>query len=170
MSSVPPREYEFDQNQNFLFSALAVRMRLVGLFLAAVGVLNILAGLIVIVAIYRAKLPQDYVDSVLQKTSEATKADVKAQLDKLPPDNQLWGLAIGGLVNGLLYLLIAVWTRSAAASFQRIVATRGHDISNLMDALVSLNKMYTLIYTIIVIGLLLILVTLGLFLFAQLSR
>jgi hypothetical protein len=102
MSSVPPREYEFSQEQNVLFSALSSHMRLVGLFLAVVGILNILAGLIIIVAIYRAKLPQDYVDSVLQKASEASKTDVKAQLDKLPPDNQLWGLAIGGLVNGLL--------------------------------------------------------------------
>jgi hypothetical protein len=50
------------------------------------------------------------------------------------------------------------------------VDTKGHDISYLMDALVSLNKMYTLIYTIIVIGLLLFLITLGLFLFAHFSR
>jgi hypothetical protein len=170
MSSVPPREYEFSQDQNVLFSALSSHMRLVGLFLAVVGVLNILAGLMIVVAIYRAKLPQDYVDSVLQKTSEATKTDVKAQLDKLPPANQLWGLAIGGLVNGLIYLLIGVWTRNAAGSFQRIVDTRRHDISNLMDALASLNKMYTLIYTIIVVGLLLFLITVGLFLFAMLSR
>jgi hypothetical protein len=170
MSSVPPREYEFSPDQNALFGALASHMRLVGLFLAVVGVLNILAALVIVVAIYRAKLPQSYVDSVLQKASEASKTDVKAQLDKLPPDDHLWGLAIGGLVNGLLYLLIGVWTRNAAGSFQQIVDTRGHDISHLMHALGSLNKMYTLIYTLIVIGLLLFLITLGLFLFAQFSR
>jgi len=39
-----------------------------------------------------------------------------------------------------------------------------------MQALGSLNKMYTLIYTLIVIGLLLLLITLGLFLYAQFSR
>jgi hypothetical protein len=170
MSSVPPREYEFSPDQNVLFSALSARMRLVGLILAVVGVLNMLAALVIIVAIYRAKLPQDYVDSVLQKASEATKTDVKAQLDKLPPDNHLWGLAVGGLVNGLIYLLIGVWTRSAAGSFQQIVDTRGRDISHLMHALGSLNKMYTLICTIILIGLLLFLMTLGLFLYAQFSR
>jgi hypothetical protein len=145
-------------------------MRVVGLFLAVVGVLNILAGLVIILAIYRAKLPQSYVDSVLEKAMEASKTDIMAQLDKLPPDNHLWGMAIGGLVNGLIYLLIGVWTRSAAGSFQMIVDTRGHDISHLMRALGSLNKMYTLISTLILIGLLLLLVTLGLFLYAQLTR
>jgi hypothetical protein len=170
MSSVPPREYEFSQEQNALFSALSTRMRLVGLFLAVVGILNILAGLIIVVAIYRAKLPEEYVKSVIDKATEASKVDVKAQLEKLPPDNQLWGLAIGGFVNGLLYLLIGVWTRSSASSFQMIVDTKGHDISHLMNALHSLNKMYTLIYTIIMIGVLLLLITLGLFLYAQFSR
>jgi len=170
MSSTPPREFEFSQQQNVLFGALAARMRLVGLVLAVVGVLNILAGLILIVAIYRAKLPQEYVEAVLQKASQATKVDVKAQLDKLPPDNHLWGLAIGGLVNGLIYLLIGVWTRSAAGSFQKIVDTQGHDIGHLMDALGALNRMYTLISTLIIIGLLLFLVTLGVFLYAQLAR
>jgi hypothetical protein len=170
MSSVSPREYEFSPDQNVLFSALSSRMRVVGLVLAVVGVLNLLAGLIIVLAIYRAKLPQDYVDSVLQKASETTKTDVKAQLDKLPPDNQLWGLAIGGFVNGLVYLLIGVWTRSAAGSFQKIVDTRGHDISHLMHALAALNRMYTLICTIILIGLLLLLATLGLFLYAHFAR
>src|SRR5262249_55431430 len=63
MSSVPPREYEFSPDQNALLGALSARMRVVGLFLAVVGVLNILAALIIVLAIYRAKLPQSYVDS-----------------------------------------------------------------------------------------------------------
>jgi hypothetical protein len=170
MSSVPPREYEFSESQNALLSTLASRMRLVGLFLAVVGVLNILAGLIIIVAIYRDKLPQEYVDKVLEKASQTTKSDVKAQLEKLPPATHLWAIDIAALVNGLIYLLIGVWTRSSAGSFQKIVDTQGHDISHLMDALGSLNKMYTLIYTLILIGLLTLLVLLGLFLYAQLSR
>jgi hypothetical protein len=170
MSSGPPREYEFSQEQNVLVSALSSRMRLVGLVLAVVGVLNILAGLILIVAIYRAKLPQDYVDAVLKKASQATKTDVKAELDKLPPDSHLWGLAIGGLVNGLIYLLIGVWTRSAAGSFKMIVTTEGHDISHLMNALGALNRMYTLICSLILIGLLLFLVALGVFVYSQLAR
>jgi len=75
-----------------------------------------------------------------------------------------------GALNGLLYLLIGVWTRSAGGSFQKVVATQGSDIRHLMEALSSLNKMYGLIYTLIVIGLLLLLATVGLFIYAQVTR
>jgi len=145
-------------------------MRGVGLFLAVVGLLNLLAAIFVIVAIYRAKLPPNYVDAVLAKVSEAARTDVGAQLSKLPPDNHLWGMAIGSAVNGLLYLLIGVWTRNASASFTSIVETKGSDIGHLMGGLASLNQMYRLIYTLIVIGLLLLFATVGLFIYSQSVR
>jgi hypothetical protein len=170
MSAVPTREYEFNQEQNSLFSALAARMGGVGFFLVVLAILNLLVAVLVIVTIYRAKLPQKYVDEVLEKASDATKTDVRGQLDKLPPDNHLWGIAISSAVNGLLYLLMGVWTRSAARSFQQVVDTTGSDIRHLMDALSALNKMYTLIYTLIVIGLLVLMASLGLFIYAQLTR
>src|SRR5262249_49092846 len=144
-------------------AALAGRMRGVGLFLVFIAVLDFVVAAVIVLAIYRAKLPQSYVDSVLAKAAEATRTDVKAQLEKLPPDNHLWGIAISSAVNGLIYLLIGVWTQSAAGSFKKIVDTQGSDIHHLMDALSSLNKMYTLIYTIIVIGLLCLLAMIGLF-------
>jgi hypothetical protein len=168
MSASLPREYEFNQEQNTLFSALASRMRGVGFFLVFIAILNLLVSVLVIVAIYRAKLPQDYVDAVLEKASEATKTDVKGQLSNLPPANHLWGIAISSAVNGLLYLLIGVWTQGASRSFQRIVDTTGRDIHHLMAAVSELNKMYTLIYTLIVIGLLVLIASIGLFLYAQL--
>lgn len=170
MASIPSRGYEFNQEQNALLGALAGRMRGVGLFLLVVGLLNLLAAVFVIVAIYRAKLPQSYVDAVLAKVSEAARTDVGAQLSKLPPDHHLWSMAIGSAVNGLLYLLIGVWTRSASTSFKRIVETRGSDVGHLMEGLASLNKMYTLIYTLILIGLLLFIAIVGVFIYAQLSR
>ena len=170
MSSVPPREYEFSQDQNVLFSALAARMRLVGVFLAVVGVLNILAGLTIIVAIYRAKLPQDYVESVVKKAGDVSGKDVKDLLDNLPANNYLWGVTIAFAVNGLIFLLMGVWTRSAAHHFQKIVDTQGHDISLLMQALGALNRMYTLIYTLIVLGFLAILIALGLYLYSHFAR
>src|SRR5262245_56731733 len=170
MSAAPVREYEFNQEQNSLFGALANKMRGVGFFLVFLALLNLLVAVLVIVAIYRAKLPQKYVEEVLEKASEATKTDVKGQLDKLPPDNHLWGIAISRGVNGLLYLLIGMWTRSAARSFQQVVDTTGHDIRHLMDALAALTKMYALIYTLIVIGLLVLIAALGLFIYAQVMR
>jgi ABC-type dipeptide/oligopeptide/nickel transport system permease subunit len=66
--------------------------------------------------------------------------------------------------------LLGVWTGSAAGSFKRIVDTRGSDISHLMEALSALHKMYAMIYTLIIIGLLLFLAAVGLFIFAQMAR
>jgi hypothetical protein len=169
MSSVP-REYEFSQEQNVLFSGMSSRMRLVGLILAVFGVLNLLVALGVVLAIYRNNLPADYVESVVKKAGDATGKDVKEMLDKLPANNVLWWIAIAFAVNGLLWLLMGVWTRSAAHSFQKIVDTQGHDISLLMDALGALNRMYSLIYTLIVIGFLVILIALGLYLYSHFAR
>jgi hypothetical protein len=168
MSTSP--QYEFSQQQNSVIGALANRMGGVGLFLVIVAILDLLVSLLLIVTIYRAKLPQDYVDKVLEKTSEVAKTDVKAQLSNIPPDNHLWGAAIGSAVNGLIYLLIGVWTRRSAGSFKKIVDTRGSDITHLMNALSELNKMYTLLYTLIIIGLLVLGAAAALFLYAQFAR
>jgi hypothetical protein len=170
MSSVPSRGYEFNPEQNSLIGDLAARMRGVGLFLAVVGLLNLLAAALMIVAIYRAKLPQEYVDAVVAKVSEAAKTDVTAQLAKLPPDTHLWGMAFASAINGLVYVLIGSWTRNAGASFRNIVDTKGSDIGHLMEGLGSLNKMYQLIATLIAFGLLLFIATIGLFIYAQFTR
>jgi hypothetical protein len=169
MSSVP-REYEFSQEQNVLFSGMSSRMRLVGLILAVVGILNLLVALSIVLAIYRNNLPKDYVDLVVKKAGAATGKDVQDMLDKLPANNYLWGVTIAFAVNGLIFLLMGVWTRSAAHNFQKIVDTQGNDISLLMDALGALNRMYTLIYTLIVIGFLAILIALGLYLYSHFAR
>jgi hypothetical protein len=170
MSAPSPREYEFTQEQNKVIGALAGRMRGVGMFLVFIALLNFLVTALVVTAIYRAKLPPDYVQKVLTKASETTKADVQSQLENLPPDNQLWGIAMSSGVNGLIYLLIGAWTWSASRSFQKIVDTTGRDIHHLMDAVSSLHKMYALIYTLIVIALLALLVATGIFIYAHFTR
>ena len=170
MSTGPAREYEFTQEQNRLIGALAGRMRGVGLFLIVLAVLNLLFAVLVVAVIYRARLPQDYVDSVVKKVGDATKTDVQKELANLPPDKHLWGIAIFSAVNFLIYLLVGVWTREAAGSFRKIVDTQGNDMSHLMNALAALNKMYTLISTLIVVGLLLFLAAVGYFAYSQLAR
>ena len=170
MSTGPAREYEFSPEQNSLIGALAARMRTVGLFLLILALLNLLFTLVVVAVIYRAKLPQDYVDTVMKKVGEATKTDVQKELANLPPDKHLWGIAIFSAVNFLIYLLVGVWTRQAAGSFRKIVDTQGNDISHLMSALSALNRMYTLINTLIVLGLLLFLVAVGYFAYSQFTR
>ena len=170
MSTGPVREYEFTPEQNSLISALAGRMRGVGLFLIVLALLNLLFTVLVVAVIYRARLPQDYVDTVMKKVGEATKTDVQKELANLPPDKHLWGVAIFSAVNFLIYLLVGVWTREAAGSFRKIVDTQGNDMSHLMSALAALNKMYTLIYTLIVLGLLLFLAAVGYFAYSQINR
>jgi hypothetical protein len=61
---------------------------------------------------------------------------------------------------GLLYLimmtpelLIGIWTLNAGKSFRLVVDTKGHDIPHLMNALNSLRKLYTLMFWILIIGL-----------------
>jgi hypothetical protein len=170
VSSQSPREYEFTPEQNSLIGALASRMRTVGLFLILIAVLNFLFTVVVVLVIYRAKLPQHYVETVLTKVSEVAKTDVRAQLANLPPDTHLWGAAICSGVNFLLYLLLGVWTRQTASSWSKIVETQGKDISHLMNGMAALNRMYTLICTLILIGLLVFLAALGLFLYAHFTR
>jgi hypothetical protein len=170
MSTGPAREYEFTPEQNNLIGALAGRMRGVGLFLIVLALLNLLFTVLVVAVIYRARLPQDYVDTVMKKVGEATKTDVQKELANLPPDKHLWGVAVFSAVNFLIYLLVGVWTREAAGSFRKIVDTQGNDMSHLMSALAALNKMYTLIYTLIVLGLLLFLAAVGYFAYSQINR
>jgi hypothetical protein len=170
MSTEPAREYEFSQEQNSLIGALAARMRAVGLFLVLLAVLNLLFTVLVVAVIYRAKLPQDYVDMVVKKVGKATETDLQKQLANLPPDTHLWGIAIFCAVNFLIYLLVGVWTRQAAGSFRKIVDTQGNDISHLMSALSALNRMYSLVLTLIFLGLLLFLAAVGYFAYAQFNR
>ncbi|WP_019501575.1 hypothetical protein [Pseudanabaena sp. PCC 6802] len=54
--------------------------------------------------------------------------------------------AILGIIQGGYFLLIGTWTSNAGSSFKQIVDSRGKDISNLMDAMRSLRKLYTLQY------------------------
>ena len=61
-----------------------------------------------------------------------------------------------GIVQGVLLLLIAIWTRRAAGAFGLIVSTAGKDIMYLMDALFELKRLYTLQLWVSVIALALV--------------
>ncbi len=63
------------------------------------------------------------------------------------------GLAIAGgagsdgvasLVQGVVLLLIGIWTRGAAGSVRQIVSSRGSDVANLMHAMEHLGRVYRL--------------------------
>jgi hypothetical protein len=151
-------QYEFNNEENQLIGSLAGKMRFVGLFAVILGVINLIMAILVIVAIYRDQVPKEWKDQIT-KSMQQLPDDVKKQtekysLDKLPANNHLWGIAINAAVVGLFYLLMGTWTRAAGGSFQKIVDTRGNDITNLMNGMGELHKMYTLIYMLLVITLL----------------
>jgi hypothetical protein len=165
--------YEFTDDQNKLIGSLAGKMRFVGLFAVVLGVINLLLAILVVVAVYRDRIPAEWktkTNEYMDKAREKLPEDVRKQseqysLDKLPPNDHLWGIAIGSGFTGLFYLLMGVWTRSAGASFKKIVDTRGDDIKHLMDGMGSLHQMYSLLYTLLVIVLLAGIVSLGLTLY-----
>lgn len=67
----------------------------------------------------------------------------------------------GGLstiIQGIVQLIIGIWTAKAASSFQLIVKTQGGDIENLINALGELRKLYTLQYWLFIIALVLVVV------------
>jgi hypothetical protein len=157
MSMSPsPQQYEFSQEQNALIGSLASKMRFVGLFFAVIGVLNLIFAVLVVVAIFRDRVPQNWV----KQLPEETQKEVEKQKGNLPGNENLWGVALNLGVVGLFYLLIGVWTRTAGGEFQKIVDTQGRDISHLMSALSSLHSMYALVYTLLIVTLLLGLVAL----------
>ena len=58
----------------------------------------------------------------------------------------------GAAVNGVIYLLIGIWTRSAANSIRAIVDTEGSDIMHLMNAMGHLKKLFNLQKWLLIIG------------------
>ncbi len=66
-------------------------------------------------------------------------------------------------------LLIGIWTTNAGTSFRQIVDTKGHDIPALMNALVSLRKLYTLQFWLLILALIFIVLAIaaGIFLWTS---
>ncbi|MGF1491836.1 MAG: hypothetical protein ACFBSC_05150 [Microcoleaceae cyanobacterium] len=58
---------------------------------------------------------------------------------------------VGQIIQGVFSLIVGLWTRNAGSAFQKIVATVGSDIENLMIALGELRKLYTLQYWLVII-------------------
>lgn len=55
-------------------------------------------------------------------------------------------------VQGIVFILVGVWSRQAGTSFQVLVDTTGDDIHHLMNALASLKKCYTLQFWLLMIS------------------
>ena len=55
-------------------------------------------------------------------------------------------------VTFLIYILIGMWTWSAAQSFQKVVDTEGKDVNHLMEAIERLRRIYGFIFYLVIIG------------------
>lgn len=122
-------QYEFTPEQNGLIGSLGGKMVFVGIVYVMFGVMYFgLAALIFL----------------------GVAADPKLK------EQQSLMYAVAGIyaLSGIVAAAFGWWTASAGGSFRRIVSTRGHDISRLMDGLGSLNRIYSLLRTIIVVGIL----------------
>jgi hypothetical protein len=150
--------YEFTTEQNKLIGDLAGKMRFVGLLAVLLGVVFILLTLLSIAAVYRDQIPAEWktkTNEYLEKVPENLRAQAqKYTLDKLPTNDHLWGIALALGSSGLFYLLMGIWTNSAAGSFRKIVTTQGSDVQHLMSGLGSLQQMYSLLYMLLVLVLL----------------
>jgi hypothetical protein len=173
-SMSPAAQYEFTEQQNSQLRNLAGKMRFVGFFSAAFGVIALITCLLTVAFLFRDRLPSGFREKAgeyWQKAQASLPDDLKKQagdyaLDKIPTGNNfLTGLAIFTGVTGLIFLLQGVWTRSSAASFQQIVDTKGNDIDHLMNAIDSLQSMYGQVHLLLLAGLLGGLVAIGLTLY-----
>jgi hypothetical protein len=63
------------------------------------------------------------------------------------------------IVQGLISIVIGIWTTKASESFQKIVDTQGNDISYLLGALDQLKKLFSLQYWTYLIGTILVIIT-----------
>jgi hypothetical protein len=164
-------QYEFTEDQNRQISGLAGSMRFVGLFSVIFGVVALLITLLTVLFIFRDRLPAGFREKAAdyyQKAKAKLPADLQEKaeeysFDKIPTGNNfLMGVAIFCGVTGLIFLLQGLWARSSAGSFQKIVDTKGNDITNLMTAIGSLRTMYGLLYLLLAAALLGGLVAIGL--------
>ncbi|QDU91315.1 hypothetical protein Pla175_47360 [Pirellulimonas nuda] len=155
-------QYEFNEEQNSLFRSLGGKMGGVGLVMVVVGLLNLVAAGMLVAAIYRNELPADWVNKL--------PVEAKNQLATLPPNQQLMPFAINAGLQGLVFFLLGIWTRSAAGSFRKVAGTQGNDVSWLMSALGALNKAYGLIYTLIMLTVLLTLALVGYNVYQQMQK
>lgn len=125
-----PQNYEFNESENSIFADVASKMSAVGFFSIFFGLLNIALSLV-------------YLFQISQSG-----------------DSRITMQGIGGISQGLVLLLVGSWTKKAGTSFKQIVDSRGQDIRNLMDAMSSLRKLYTLQYWLLVIALVIVAIAL----------
>ena len=142
MKEFKSAQYEFNDEQNREFSALADAMRVTASLMQLAGL-----AFVVLTAL------------TVAHAANAGGTGVGA-----------YGPAIGLGAAALLCLSIGFWTGGAATSFRKIAETKNEDVWHLMNAVGSLRAMYGLLRTIILGTLVLSVIALGLVAFAMANK
>jgi hypothetical protein len=137
-------QYEFSPEQDKTFDQLGYKMQGVGTMGLLLGLLSLMLGGLLMAGFYQ----------ITHSPDPAVQAKIQA------PPATLYAVAGIYVVSGLVYLSIGFWTRSSGSAFRNIAATQGNDVNLLMTAVEKLYKMYSLVYSMILIGLLLFVITL----------
>lgn len=139
-------EFEFDQSQNQLIGSLAGKMAVVGFVMTFFGLLQIFNGL---ASLFLARSPERVIAAAKQAgISEEQLGTLKESLSGGFWSSPVAASALAFALAGLFLFLVGLWTRQASLGFAGIVLTQGKDISRLMDALGSLQRKYSLIYSV----------------------
>jgi hypothetical protein len=131
---------EFNDEQNRLISSLGVKMRSVGMFILILGLVIGVQVILMSMKIYQGHLQE--------------KPGIAEWLKWLP--------AAALAICALIFMAAGAWTRAAGASFLKIVTSQNRDMWHLGNAISSLYSMFSLINTLVVIGLIVMIASLAL--------
>jgi len=153
--------YEFDDTQNRTIEALANKMGTVGFFLSLAGLAALGAGLAGLLPVL-APVP----DLPTQVPPEVSNA-VAGWAEKVRSADQtrVYYGALTGLLQAMILLAAAIYTRRSAKSFRKVVQTAGNDVPHLMSALTALRNVFSLASTLLILAMLLALGAVGLSLY-----
>ena len=65
------------------------------------------------------------------------------------------------LIQGIVSIIIGIWTLNVASAFKRVADTTGRDVENMIEAVLNLKKLYRLQVVLIVIVIVAVLVLLA---------
>lgn len=146
--------YEFDNEQNRVIDTLASKMGTVGFFLSLAGLAVLVAGLagllptLAPVPELPGQVPPEVGDAVKEWAAQVKAAD----------KTRVYYGALAGLIQAMILLAAAMYTRRSAKAFRKVVQTAGDDIGHLMRALTALRNVFSLTATLLVLA---VLVALG---------
>lgn len=146
--------YEFDNAENKTIRGLADKMGTVGFFLFLAGLAVLFAGLAGLLPVLApvpelpAQVPPEVGEAVGKWAEKVRAAD----------QTRVYYGALAGLLQAMILLAAALYTRRSGKAFRQVVETAGDDIGHLMNALTALRNVFSLVATLLVVA---VLVALG---------